>query len=88
MVQICICRLCNMLRCAAFAAVLWPVISAKCVDDCDASQEREDDSMLQLHHKGDSKCTGKHADPFATSSRVECCEGLEMCLGHFGGGWS
>lgn len=77
-----------MLRCAAFAAVLWPVISAKCVDDCDASQEREDDSMLQLHHKGDSKCTAKHADPFATSSRVECCEGLEMCLGHFGGGWS
>lgn len=33
-------------------------------------QEREDDSLLQMHHVGQDECTPKHADPFATSSRV------------------
>ena len=33
-------------------------------------QEREDDSLLQLHHDGHDDCTQKHGDPFATSSRV------------------
>ncbi|CAJ1364598.1 unnamed protein product [Effrenium voratum] len=52
--------------------------------DCPAKQEQAESSLLQLH----TSCTPEYHDPYESSSRVECCSGLEMCLGDNGGYWS
>mmetsp|Transcript_32324 Transcript_32324/g.58681 ORF Transcript_32324/g.58681 Transcript_32324/m.58681 type:complete len:563 (-) Transcript_32324:124-1812(-) len=47
-------------------------------DSCNQGSCSEDVNLLQIHSKGD--CTTSGQDPWASGTKIACCQGLQKCM--------
>eukprot|EP00930_Biecheleria_cincta_P017348 TRINITY_DN1381_c0_g1_i3.p1 TRINITY_DN1381_c0_g1~~TRINITY_DN1381_c0_g1_i3.p1 ORF type:complete len:575 (+),score=66.33 TRINITY_DN1381_c0_g1_i3:93-1727(+) len=68
-----------------FASLTLARSEDSCANPACNDSAREDAGLLQMHVAARQLCTAEHQDPHASATTVDCCSGLQMCLGQFKG---